>query len=377
MIPPLIHQMWIDPSAGISVALPRDLAESSSLWSALNAGHVRRLWLLSEVLDLCVQRNRRDVAAAIAECRFPSMQTDVARLFLLESFGGFWSDLKLRPRQPIPPDLHAYETVLVEHFPKAELPEPRGLLVNGFIGAAPGAPLITTALALVLKNIERRQGDGVFGISGPGALTLAARSFRLANPERSRLAHVIPHARAWGVLWDVIPDTYNPPGMHWAERQQRESTFVADTSVAGAADETGMFLAVPGHSTRIDRVVSRQGFHPFEPASGFCWLADAGPSRIFFDAFLPFDRLRLRIYAPEGYRLSKVVFRINGQNAAGVITAYNDGWSTIELGPFASRSTWNELLIVPPFFVDTRGGDSRKLSIAIGAVEPWVGEPFL
>jgi hypothetical protein len=366
--------MWIDPFGMAPRSLPENIAQNLALWRALNPAHKHKLWSLPEVLDLCVEQKRLDVVNAIQQCRFPSMQTDIARLFLLSVCGGFWSDLKLRPRQPLANAFDIHDTVLVEHFPKPELPEPRGMLANGFIGAAPRAPLLVTALALVVRNVEQRQGDGVFLITGPGALTMAWRSFRLADPHRSRAIHVIPHADAWDVLWDVVPDTYNLPGMHWATRQQRESPFMPASLPTRSGDAAGLFQAVPGHRVRIDAINSKRGFHPFEEATSFCWLAGEGASRIFFDAFLPFDRLRLKMYALENYPLPEVVFRVNGQPTHSDIKTDGDGWNTIEVGPLVTQPKWNELAIAPPYFVESPGGDGRRLSVALAWLQPWIGE---
>lgn len=375
MIPGFIHQMWIDPSEAGDRPVPAGIAENLGIWRVLNPHYVHRLWGLGDVLDLCAVRGRSDVATSIRQCRFPAMQTDLARLFLLSTFGGFWSDLKLRPRLPIPTGLHCHEAVVVEHFPKVDLPAPDGLLCNGFMGAVPGSTLMATALALAMKNVVQQKGDSAFTITGPGALTLAWKIYRLSEPARARAVHMIPHAAAWGVLWDVGPDTYNVPGMHWTVRQRRESPFISPLAAEPqVSPRVGLFEAVPGHVTRIDAIYSKQGFHPFEEPGGFCWLAEGPPSRIFFDAFLPFDGLCLKLFAVPRYPVPAVAFVLNGTRVSSDVRREGERWTMVELGPFPVRRRWNELVIAPPGFAaaptESNGQDSRRLSIALAWAQP-------
>jgi hypothetical protein len=369
--------MWIEPPNTASGPMPAELATAVDLWRRRNPGYGHRLWERDDVLRLCAEHGRADVAACIGQCRFPAMQADIARLFVLSRFGGFWSDLKLRPRQPISPALRGFATVLVEHFPKPELPDPRGVLVNGFIGAIPGAPVIASALNLALANVRERQGDGVFAITGPGVLTTAWRSHRLAHPEQAASVRVIAHADAWGVLWDVLPDTYNPPAAHWAERQQRESPFVEEGSSHGLEPgASGLFVAVPGHLSRIDRVHSKQGFHPFESGPSFSWVSDESTPRIFFDALLPFDRLRLKMFVKAGVALSEAAFLLNGKPVPWEAHSEGEGWCLVDLGPFTVGASWNQLAVCPPRGVTADSSDPRVLSVAVAWLQPWIENPI-
>jgi hypothetical protein len=369
ILPRLIHQMWIPPADAPRPDLPENLCAYAARWAQLNPGHAHRIWRLPEVVTLCRRHGRHDVIDAIGQCRFPSMQADVARLFLLLLRGGIWCDLKLVPLQPIPPALYGFQTVLAEHFPTAARPDPDGLLVNGFIAASPGAPVIATALDLVLRNIDRRQGDGVFAITGPGALTLAYRAHRLGHAHHADHVHVLPHERSWNVLWGVGLDSYNRPGAHWAVRQRTESPFMAPERPVQPA-ELGLFEAIPGHVVRIDAIWSRQGFHPFEPESGFAWLSDAAPPRLLFDAPLPFNALRLKLYAQPGCRLEEGAFQLNGQTLPGRITPDGDGWAMVDLGPFAVRPVWNALVIHPPPAPPASAADPRRLGLAVAWIQP-------
>jgi hypothetical protein len=242
----------------------------------------------------------------------------------------------------------------------------------------PGAPVIACALELAMENVRQRQGDSAFSVTGPGALTMAWRSYRLGHPDYADAVFVIPHSCSYGLLWDVGSDSYNRPGMHWLARQQQESLFVADAPAdTEPPDTTGVFKAVPGHITSIDRIHSRQGFHPFERASGFCWVSEGAEPRIFFEAFLPFTRLRLKMYAKDDVQLSEVAFLLNGMPTQIRASAEQGNWSMVELGPFRLADAWNQLTIHPARFVPadhSGGGDRRKLSVALAWVQPWIGD---
>jgi hypothetical protein len=360
-IPRLIHQLWIDASGDPAAVLPSDVQRQVDGWAALNPDYRHRLWTLDAVIALC----DAEMAAAIRNCRLPSMQADLARLVLLDRFGGFWADLKLVPRQPIATALHRFDAVLVQHFPKAELPDPTGVLVNGFIGAVPGSHLIATTRALALANIGARQGDGAFALTGPGVLTTAWRSELLAG----RLGmHVIPHGQAWGVLWDVGSDSYNRSGQHWALRQLREPLFFNDPLPPSPGP---VFSAVPDHIARIDAVFSQQGLRPFEAGSGFSWIADPGPARLIFTAFRLFDLLRLKMYRLTG---AMPDFALNGAGLGARVVEQDGGWCTVELGRFHLASGWNQITVQPSEYF-TPPGDGRRLAVALAWIQPACGIP--
>jgi hypothetical protein len=90
-------------------------------------------------------------------------------------------------------------------------------------------------------------------------------------------------------------------------------------------------------------------------------VSEAGPARILFDAALPFDRMRLKLFAVEAYPLEKLVFTMNGRRTPIRIEAEGNRWSLTDLGPFEVRPAWNELVITPPCFMPA-GTDMRQVS---------------
>ena len=159
--------------------------------------------------------------------RFPSMKADIARLMLLEQFGGIWADLRLKPLVLVPNELLSEnDIIVVEHFADENLPHPNGLLNNTFIAAIPRHPVVVNALRLAVENVLRRNGTNVFRITGPVNLMTAKKSFALEHPEKCGAIHMLGHKKSWGVLWEYCSGSYNSNGRHWSLRQKSESPFL-------------------------------------------------------------------------------------------------------------------------------------------------------
>ncbi len=217
MIPRQFHQLWIRPSIA-TTGIPDDVLQNFQAWRTMHRTHVQRLWSLPEVTALCYKQNRPEVAGAIEACRFPSMQADIARLLLLEAFGGYWIDLKLYPLRSFLDDLTGNDLVLTEHFAKPDLPDPSAYLSNSFIGAVPAHPVISRVLKAVCENVNRRMGGSIYGVTGATNLMAAVEGVE----SYTRLGF----RDAWGGLFEIRGGSYNGPDMHWSVREGLESPYV-------------------------------------------------------------------------------------------------------------------------------------------------------
>lgn len=177
MIPKLIHHLWIDPlnQPTTHQTIPRDVKENLLSWQVVETAYHQKVWLLDEILTICITHNLPDVAQAIRSCCFPSMQADIARLLLLQIFGGFWVDLKLHLNHRFLDRFADHDLVLTEHFPKEDLPDPNGRLSNSFIGAAQGNPVIKKALEYVTDNVNRRMGGSIYHVTGATNLEISVQ----------------------------------------------------------------------------------------------------------------------------------------------------------------------------------------------------------
>jgi len=220
MIPEIVHQLWIDPHGQRGSGLPPDIERNRAAWRTFHKSFQFRVWQPDDLLRLCEAHERPEIAAAIMACRFPAMQADLGRLLVLELFGGFWIDLRLHPLVPFLDQLLSCDLVVTEHFPKDNLPEPNGFLINGFIGAAPAHPCIRAALRSVAENVARRMSGSIFYVTGSTNLLKAVQ----AASDRGAF-RMLGHRETWGRLFELRGGSYNAGGMHWSERQERESPY--------------------------------------------------------------------------------------------------------------------------------------------------------
>jgi len=368
--------MWIDPSAQ-GTPLPPDIRENTEKWSVLNPGYLHKVWSIDEVFALLNMTHRAIERQAIEACRFPAMKADIARLVLLQEFGGFWADLRLRPLAAISADLWQFHTILIEHFPRLNLPDPTGVLINSFIGAQPCSPIIKTALNLVLANVATKTPRNVYSMTGPPNLENALLAYRLMESEASVGVKILSFKECWDRLWEKVEGSFNKDGMHWSLREKTEAPVDSDIGLVDVLNRPDKFIAIPGHIVSIDRIVSRQGFYPFEPNSGFCWAVAGKPSSIRFEPFVPFDGLRVKVFHAISIPLSTVHFALNGVLLNTIPHSEDEQWTTLELGPLKLKRGENELTIacerfVPANINNPNSNDSRQLSIAVAWLQPYL-----
>lgn len=214
--------MWIPPvKSAQGMSLPDDVARHSDAWRSLHPNFSYKMWSLEDVLSTLARHDLFHVNQVIVSCRIPAMQADIARLAILLIQGGFWADLKLSPRSAFLNELTDFRLVVTEHFPKENLPDPNGFLLNSFLGAEPAHPVIADALNRVVRNVRERQQGSIFYITGSTNLkdALAAHPGEVGS-------HMLPHQTTWNVLFDVGGASYNENGMHWSVRETREPLYI-------------------------------------------------------------------------------------------------------------------------------------------------------
>lgn len=222
MIPKLIHHVWIDPDQETSTVqtIPQDILENLLSWAKIEINYRQKIWLIDEIIDLCQTKNLSEVSRAIKTCRFPSMQADIARLACLKLFGGFWVDLKIYLNHRFLDRFSDYDLVLTEVFPKEDLPNPNGILVNGFIGAAPDNHVISKALHMAAENVNRRMPGSIYHVTGATNLMNALQD----TPDRGTY-FCLRHQTAWGYLFTIRGGSYNKKNMHWSLREKYENPY--------------------------------------------------------------------------------------------------------------------------------------------------------
>jgi mannosyltransferase OCH1-like enzyme len=224
MIPKLIHHLWIDPSSQPTRldTIPSDILENLASWRRIEPGYQQKVWLIEEIVALCQTHNLIDVVTAINSCRFPSMKADIARLVCLNIYGGFWVDLKLYLNLRFLDRLVGYDLVLTTHFAKDDLPDPTGHLSNSFIGASPNNIIISRTLEQVARNVNNRMKDSVYHITGATNLMNSVKS-----SDNSKSHFIFSHQATWDYLFTIRGGSYNGVGMHWSQREKKESPYVS------------------------------------------------------------------------------------------------------------------------------------------------------
>lgn len=221
MIPRIIHQLWISPTGGRDI--PGATQDQCHLWASLNSTFIYKLWALDSVRDLCTAIGREDVKESIDLSRFPAMKSDIARLIIMKTFGGFWADLKLRPVSTIPEQFLSFNAIFSpSHSAGSDFKWDD--INSHFMGSSPGHSVIEQALKLVQHNISLRRGISVYGVSGPINLQIAIKE-TIKREGASPKIKILSKDDVWGKLFENGAETYNGNNMHWSVRQKTEPMY--------------------------------------------------------------------------------------------------------------------------------------------------------
>ena len=161
-------------------------------------------------------------AQAAFECAaHPSLRADLLRLAVLAERGGYWADADDRRFGPMH-DLQTdgSELILIQ--------ENVGTLGNNFIACTPGHPFMRYVLAQVVERILCRDGDNLWFLSGPGALTLSFCHFYRNTLRRGQLPPGVKIMDTYTLSRTVaqhLPMAYKDEGKHWNHQRQRHRSL--------------------------------------------------------------------------------------------------------------------------------------------------------
>lgn len=158
-----IHQIWIGDEP------PRCLRLMMDRWQPMNPDADYRLWCLPSILHTFP-----DSEELLRQCHHPAQQADVARLFILERFGGLYLDADIQPIKPVS------QWFTSDGVPFSQ--EERLVTVDKLYGHYPNALLQARAGDVLLRqaiNNIRPTAD-VFRSTGPAYLTHIVKG----NPEK-------------------------------------------------------------------------------------------------------------------------------------------------------------------------------------------------
>jgi mannosyltransferase OCH1-like enzyme/tetratricopeptide (TPR) repeat protein len=212
-IPKRVSQYWD------STKPPGDVLALMSSWQ-LKAYDYQR-YNDQSAWDFIKQHSDSQVLRAFESSAHPTLRADLIRLAVLSVKGGVWGDADDRC-------CGSLEAMTGNGYDLVLLQENFGTIGNNFIAAAPHHPFIQYALSVVTNNILERDGDSIWFISGPGALTLAFCHFyrnqlrQLSIPEGVRIIDTYTLSNS---VSQHLPLAYKHRGQHWLHKSNRQRSL--------------------------------------------------------------------------------------------------------------------------------------------------------
>ncbi|AYC99595.1 glycosyltransferase [Neorhizobium sp. NCHU2750] len=219
-----IHFIWVSPTDSIS--LPADISSNLDRWRSLHPNFEQRIWGLADILALAARHGLDRAASCISACRLFAMKSDIARLLIMASEGGIYSDLKNSPRRPF------LDTLATDHYPVV-IGYPDDIQVaqkgnlsyfNGFLIGPRGHAFFRDCLDRACLNVEGRKTAPVFEITGGRVLEDC-----IGAPPRSDI-RLMPGESVWGenALMTRITASYNGANnaQHWVNQQNQGDLYI-------------------------------------------------------------------------------------------------------------------------------------------------------
>lgn len=212
-IPKQIFQYW-DQAEPLE-----DMQAVMQQWQALGWAYTR--FNDQTAWDYLHRHTNPRILEAFETAAHATLRADLLRLAVLATEGGIWADAddrccgsldNLMEDQP--------ELILIQ--------ENLGTLGNNFLAVVPNHPFLHHALKYVTDQILSREGDNIWFISGPGALSLAFCHFyrdtlrRLQLPPGIRIIDTYTFSRT---VAQHLPLTYKHRGKHWNHQEQRSRSL--------------------------------------------------------------------------------------------------------------------------------------------------------
>jgi hypothetical protein len=214
-IPKTIVQFWDSPD------IPDDITRLMQSWDRCE-GFEHRIFndhtALAFIEDHCTAR----VLKAFRMANHPAMRSDIFRLAYLAVSGGIYVDADDLCRHDIGELLSpGFELILMQ--------ENLASIGNNFIAAAPGQRCIEFILSTIVDLVLEKQGNNVWFLTGPGALSSGFCWFYRQQLGRARLpsgVRVITVYSLYDFISPHIPCRHKNDERHWnSERVRSRSLF--------------------------------------------------------------------------------------------------------------------------------------------------------
>ena len=213
-VPRTIVQFWDKPD------IPEDITRLMQSWGRC-AGFVHRIFndqsALSFIEDHCTPR----VLKAFRMANHPAMRSDIFRLAYLAVSGGVYVDADDLCRHDIGP-------LLAPEFDLILMQENLASIGNNFIAAAPGQPCIEFILSTIVDMVLEKQGNNVWFLTGPGALSSGFCHYYRQQLGRARLpegVRVVTVHSLYAFISPHIPCRHKNDERHWSSEQARSKSL--------------------------------------------------------------------------------------------------------------------------------------------------------
>ena len=214
-IPKTIVQFWDSPD------IPDDIARLMKSWDRCE-GFEHRIFndhtALAFIEDHCTAK----VLKAFRMANHPAMRSDIFRLAYLAVSGGVYVDADDLCRHDIGELLSpGFELILMQ--------ENLASIGNSFIAAVPGHPCVEFILSMIVDWLLEKQGNNVWFLTGPGALSSGFCRYYRQQLGRARLpagVRVVTVYSLYAFISPHIPCRHKNDERHWnSERVRSRSLF--------------------------------------------------------------------------------------------------------------------------------------------------------
>jgi len=167
------------------------------------------------------ERCRPHILKAYRMANHPAMRSDLFRLAYLAVCGGIYADADDRCRiDPTP--------LMPSGFDLIVLQENLGSIGNNFIAAAPAHPWIGFALDELVTMVIQKQGDNIWFLTGPGALSRAFCQFYQSDFKSGKLplgVRVVTIYELNQYISPHVPCSHKQDERNWAAKSVRQRSL--------------------------------------------------------------------------------------------------------------------------------------------------------
>ena len=204
-IPRKIVQFWDQPE------IPADILQGMLSWPQQCLGFEHQIFNDASAHAFIKRTCDKTVAKAYRQAHHPAMRADLFRLAYLAVEGGIYADADDICRRSIGDLLSPDRDLLM-------MQEDLGSVGNNFICARPDHPFIGALLKQAVDNVLRRQGDIIWFLTGPGAVTQRFCLYFLDALAAGKLPNGV-HLMDFYVLQQRVsmhlPRAYKRGALHW------------------------------------------------------------------------------------------------------------------------------------------------------------------